>query len=111
VQVNLRQRLLELGKQLAKDNGEDTQQWGAEDIENYVFEMADWRSVLRVSWNAGSFAGIQEWCGLYLAFDDAESYGPYDSFEEARSKLQLDLGYDQIVERWVSPEYVHLDHD
>jgi hypothetical protein len=109
--MNLQQKLRSLGKQLAKENGDDTKGWDTEEFANYLLEAAKWHSVLRVSWAAGSFAGIQEWRGLYYAFDDAGSYGPYDSFKEARSKLQLDFGYDEITERWVSPDFADDDHD
>jgi hypothetical protein len=109
--LNLQEKLLELGNELAHEKGEDTDGWDADDFISFLLEAADWRSVLRASWSGGSFAGIQEWRGLYYAFDDAETYGPYDSFREARSKLQLSAGYDKVVERWVSSEYAAEDHD
>lgn len=109
--MNLQQKLLELGNHLANEKGDDTEGWDTDDFANYLLETADWREVLRASWAGGSFAGIQEWRGLYYAFDDAETYGPYDSFEEARSKLQLSEAYDAITERWVSPDYAADDHD
>jgi hypothetical protein len=109
--MNAEKKMRELGTELANKNGDDTNGWDSDDFANYLIEAADWREVLRVSWAAGSFAGIQQWRGLYYSFDDSGTYGPYDSFKEARSMLQLDAGNDEIVDRWVSPVYVDDDHD
>lgn len=109
--MNLRQKLLELASQLADENGDDTEGWDSDQFRAYLLDAADWRSVLRISWRAGSFAGIEEWRGLYYAFDDADIYGPYGSFQEARSKLQLDAACDKVAQRWVLPEYANYDHD
>lgn len=100
-----------LGRQLAEENGEDTEGWDEEAFTEYLFEAADWRSVFRVTWKGGSVAGVEEWRGMFHAFDDVEIHGPYTSFEEARSKLRIDSGTDEVTERWVLPQFAEFDSD
>jgi hypothetical protein len=49
-----------LGRQLAKENDEDTEGWGSDEFDDYFFEAPGWKSVFRASWRAGSSAGVQQ---------------------------------------------------
>ena len=83
----------ELGKLILENFDDEDRQlaedWTYEDIvAEYFDEVAD--SVVLVEWQNGSWASIKEFKGYFIATDEAQSYGPFKSIEEAKSASNLD---------------------
>jgi hypothetical protein len=100
-----------LGRQLAKENAEDTRGWSSDEFVEYFFDAAGWKTVLRASWRGGSFAGIEQWGEYFHSYDDVRRYGPYRSFRSSRRKLQIDAGHDELIQRLVAPQFALDDKE
>jgi hypothetical protein len=90
--IVLKADLLKTARRLAKQSGEDFKGWKKSDFEQYLLEHPEWKTVLEVSWRKGSFAGIaQLGKEMYKSYDDAGTYGPYTSFDEASSHVPIPM--------------------
>jgi hypothetical protein len=66
-----------LGRQLAKENAEDTRGWSAEEFADYFFEATGWKTVFKVSWRGGSFSGVEQLGDYFHSYDDVARMGPF----------------------------------
>ncbi len=98
-----------LGRRFAAEHGEACEQWSSDDFVEYFWSvMDDEGEVVRSAWwNGGSAAAIRRYQGVFTGSDDAETYGPFDSFEEAvRDGPNFSDTYDRIMDDWIHPDFL-----
>jgi hypothetical protein len=96
---------IELARDLAAKLEEDVSGWSDDDFVLLLLNEGEWRAVLKATWSGGSFARIDMLDGLFVGRDDAETYGPYATFEEAKSKLHLSSAWDRMDSLWTDPDF------
>lgn len=102
---NAREYLLELGSRLAKEFEVDEEMDDQALIDMCFEEARDGDTVRSMEFDQGSSVCITKFDGHFWGFDDAEMYGPFESFEEAESDGPSFWGYDEIVEDWTHGDY------
>lgn len=74
----------------ARVEGLETGEWHEEDFLEYFYNEIEWKSLVDVRWRGGGFAGVKTFGGLYLSYDEAQTWGPFVTLEEAEARLNLD---------------------
>lgn len=82
--------VLDVAAEWARVEGLDTDEWEDEDFLEYFYNDIPWASVVEVQWKGGGFAGVKAFGGLYLAYDETETYGPFETVDEAEERLDLE---------------------
>ena len=95
--------VLELAQDWAHAEGIDTDEWEEDDFHEFFYNEVEWEIVASVHWRSGRFAGVKFHGGVFLAYDDAETYGPFANFEEAHRKMGVDDSWDGISQYFASP--------
>ena len=100
------QDLIRLGRKIMKE-ADIEEALNDEELIDLCFEEArDGETVYSMSWSGGSWAYVSLYEGFFWGFDEAERYGPFDSFEDAIC-IGPDFSddFDEIDSSWT-----HEDH-
>jgi hypothetical protein len=106
-----RDRAIALARGLDALEGEDVASMDDDNFVCFLLNEAPWRTVLEVTWSAGSFASVDVYEGLFVGRDDAETHGPFSSFAEAKRHLQISEAFDRTESFRVDPTFADQSHD
>lgn len=95
--------VLELAREWAAAEGLDADEWTDEDFLEYFYNEVGWEPVVEVHWRDGRFAGVKHHGGVFLAYDQSETHGPFRTFVEAHARLGLEEDDAGIARYHASP--------
>lgn len=96
--------VLDVAAEWARLEELDTDEWQEDDFLEYFYNDIPWQVVVDVQWRSGRFAGVKAFGGLYLAYDDEETQGPFQTLDAAEARLDLEREGDAIAKYSRAPQ-------